>query len=172
MRTKIQHSWATAVEVVGTFTKQALKASQGEEKWLKFFECVSTHFANYEKYKKLKSSEEKNYLKRLMKNLKVEEVLAAFSVSTDHLTREDKKDFYYFLIKLDIKNRVVNFERYYKNQIEEASEHYNELEKEYEGDETKDFVLVSARSLRILKKSYPNYFADTEEFLKYLRKVI
>ena len=27
IRSKIQHSWATAVEIVGTFTKQALKAS-------------------------------------------------------------------------------------------------------------------------------------------------
>ena len=37
LRSKIQHAWATAVEVVGTFTKQALKASAGDETWLDFF---------------------------------------------------------------------------------------------------------------------------------------
>jgi len=34
IRSKIQHSWATAVEVVGTFTKQALKAHTGDADWL------------------------------------------------------------------------------------------------------------------------------------------
>ncbi|WP_305461543.1 RelA/SpoT domain-containing protein [Photobacterium leiognathi] len=37
IRTAVQHSWATAVEVVGAFTAQSLKSSQGNEKWLDFF---------------------------------------------------------------------------------------------------------------------------------------
>ncbi|MEO9230043.1 MAG: DUF6456 domain-containing protein [Devosia sp.] len=32
-RSQFQHAWATAVEIVGTFTRQALKSSQGEENW-------------------------------------------------------------------------------------------------------------------------------------------
>ncbi|MBF7071230.1 hypothetical protein [Aliarcobacter butzleri] len=37
MRTKVQHAWATAVEIVDLFTKQFLKHNQGEENWKKFF---------------------------------------------------------------------------------------------------------------------------------------
>jgi ppGpp synthetase/RelA/SpoT-type nucleotidyltranferase len=37
LRSTIQHAWATAVETVGTFVQQALKSSQGEENWLRFF---------------------------------------------------------------------------------------------------------------------------------------
>lgn len=35
-RSPLQHAWATAVETVGTFVKQALKASEGKEEWLRF----------------------------------------------------------------------------------------------------------------------------------------
>jgi hypothetical protein len=37
LRTRKQHSWATAVETVSMFTSQALKSSRGEEEWLRFF---------------------------------------------------------------------------------------------------------------------------------------
>src|ERR1035437_6466163 len=36
LRSKIQHAWATAVEIVDTFTKQALKSSRGSKDWLDF----------------------------------------------------------------------------------------------------------------------------------------
>ena len=36
-RSILQHSWATAVETVGTFTREALKSSRGNKKWLRFF---------------------------------------------------------------------------------------------------------------------------------------
>jgi ppGpp synthetase/RelA/SpoT-type nucleotidyltranferase len=37
IRSQLQHAWATAVETVGTFIQQALKSSQGEDEWLRFF---------------------------------------------------------------------------------------------------------------------------------------
>lgn len=45
LRSKLQHAWATAVETVGTFTKQALKSSQGERDWLHFFQLMGTVMA-------------------------------------------------------------------------------------------------------------------------------
>lgn len=49
LRTKLQHAWATAVETVGTFIRQALKSSQGEEEWLRFFAFMGTVIALREK---------------------------------------------------------------------------------------------------------------------------
>ena len=37
VRSNLQHAWATAVETTGTFIGQALKSSQGEADWLRFF---------------------------------------------------------------------------------------------------------------------------------------
>src|SRR5260221_9633788 len=45
VRTLLQHAWATAVETVGTFIKQSLKSSQGEEDWLRFFALMSSAMA-------------------------------------------------------------------------------------------------------------------------------
>ncbi len=37
LRTAIQHSWATAVEIIDLFTKQSLKSNQGKQDWKDFF---------------------------------------------------------------------------------------------------------------------------------------
>ena len=37
VRSRLQHIWATAVETVGFFTKQAIKSNEGEKYWLEFF---------------------------------------------------------------------------------------------------------------------------------------
>lgn len=45
VRTRIQHYWATAVEIVDLFTGQALKSHQGDPEWKDFFAAVSRQFA-------------------------------------------------------------------------------------------------------------------------------
>jgi ppGpp synthetase/RelA/SpoT-type nucleotidyltranferase len=37
IRSKLQHIWATAVETVDFFTRQAIKSNQGQEDWMDFF---------------------------------------------------------------------------------------------------------------------------------------
>lgn len=49
-RTHLQHVWATALETMGLFTKQALKAGQGEDYVKRFFVLVSSLFAMKEGY--------------------------------------------------------------------------------------------------------------------------
>ena len=44
-RTHLQHIWATALETMGLFTKQALKAGQGDEHIKRFFVLASSLFA-------------------------------------------------------------------------------------------------------------------------------
>jgi hypothetical protein len=45
LRSQFQHAWATAVETVGTFVRQALKSSMGEKEWLRFFALMGTAIA-------------------------------------------------------------------------------------------------------------------------------
>lgn len=45
LRTKLQHDWATALEIVDLFTGQALKSNQGEQDWKDFFRAIGEQFA-------------------------------------------------------------------------------------------------------------------------------
>ena len=45
IRSKLQHLWATAIEIVDFFTKQAIKSNEGQEDWINFFRLVSSAFA-------------------------------------------------------------------------------------------------------------------------------
>ena len=60
-RTHLQHIWATAVEMMGIFTKSKLKASIGDEDILRFFVLVSSLFAKLEEktMRKTKAKAEK-----------------------------------------------------------------------------------------------------------------
>lgn len=44
IRTNIQHSWATAVEIVDLFTKDSIKTNQGSKEWSEFFIKLSKLF--------------------------------------------------------------------------------------------------------------------------------
>jgi ppGpp synthetase/RelA/SpoT-type nucleotidyltranferase len=44
IRTRLQHSWATAVEAVGLFRGEDMKAGQGSPEWRKLFKLMSAEF--------------------------------------------------------------------------------------------------------------------------------
>jgi RelA/SpoT family protein len=48
VRTALQHAWATAVETMEILLGKPLKAGQGPDKWLKFFEITASAFAHVE----------------------------------------------------------------------------------------------------------------------------
>lgn len=174
IRSKIQHSWATAVEVVGTFTGQALKASKGHDAWLNFFKLASIAFADVENRKLAKNvdTKERVELIKYIERLGVVDRLRAFAVSTQHLGKYSKSRGEYFLLKLDIEESNINIRGYASEDLSQATDEYAKLETEFKDDTTKDVVLVSASSVNGLKKAYPNYFADTTEFMKTVDKLI
>lgn len=49
IRTRLQHSWATAVEAVGMFRDEDMKAGHGNPDWLRLFQLMSAEFAVAEK---------------------------------------------------------------------------------------------------------------------------
>jgi hypothetical protein len=174
LRSKIQHSWATAVEVVGTFTKQALKASAGAPNWLEFFKYASAEFAMLEECKIDKSFANIDTLKELKKyakRLDVDTKLRAFKVATKQVTSDDTHKVGYYILQLNLDSNQISITKFEETQLEEASKYYDKLEQEAAEDSSKDIVLVSAQSLRDLKKAYPNYFSDTAEFQRNLEKV-
>ncbi|WP_429129676.1 hypothetical protein [Aeromonas media] len=172
IRSKVQHSWATAVEVVGAFTGQALKASQGASEWLEFFQLASIAFSKIEN-KKLTidySDSEHQKLILLSKKLDVLSKIRAFAVSTNKLSNNKRKGDDYFLLKLDTEKSIISLKSYASSELDQATSHYSEIEREVKDKKHIDVVLVSTKSIHSLKKAYPNYFADTSEFSKFLSK--
>jgi hypothetical protein len=176
IRSKIQHSWATAVEVVDTFTKQSLKTSQGQEDWTKFFQVVSSGFSMLEKRPALCNcrslAEMKKEVSRLSKQLHVREALKAFAVSTRYLSdKKHIKSSDFIMLALDTEKARIQIWSYKQSQLDVAAKDYLSKEREFQGDETKNVVLVATSSIRNLRQAYPNYFADTDDFILNLNKI-
>lgn len=178
VRTKLQHSWAMAVETAELITNSALKASQGDKEWMEFFKIVSSLFAIKEQSPILDEFIENGYDKRvLMKvlyHLNEEHMfydkLKALSFTTNFAKKDNYKDGYYILF-INFESKTVKVKAFPKENEREASELYSRLEKGL--DESKNaVVLVSVPKIQELQEAYPSYFLDTTHFLKEVDKMI
>lgn len=175
LRSKIQHAWATALEIVDTFTKQALKSSRGNQDWLNFFIYAAAQFAKLERRPIgaiPEGADSHSELMRLEKKLNVVARLNAFAVSADHIMQKQDGKTDYFLLELTDHARKIIVSQYATSDFERATQHYLEKEKQAKVDPSYDVVLVAASSMHALKSAYPNYFADSKDFLKYIQRVL
>ena len=60
---------------------------------------------------------------------------------------------------------------YKENERDKAVADYDAAEKRYQENKNYDIVLVGADASADLKKGYPNYYADTREFVNQLKKI-
>ncbi len=175
IRTQLQHSWATAVEAVGIFTRQALKSNQGDEDWLRFFALMSSAIAAIEGTPCVpdtptKKSELVAELKRLAAKLRAREMLRAYNTTLD--TLGSSKDAKYFIVQLDPEAGRVTVRRYKAKESAEANRVYTDLESQIADDSRQQVVLVSVADINALKRAYPNYFLDTALFSKLVERVL
>lgn len=172
IRTNLQHAWATAVETVGTFIRQALKSSQGEAEWLRFFALMATDMAFREgtvpvPYTPSDRNQLKGEIRHLRHRLDVHNHMLAHTTALgDPEIVEVYKDSHYFLLELDPNEKRIKVTGYKTDQLSRASQDYLSVEKAaIEGGTSLDAVLVSVESVKALKQAYPNYFLDTHRFL-------
>lgn len=175
LRSKVQHAWATAVEVVEHFTRQALKASQGNKDWLDFFRYASAEFSRLENSPVDPDLENIDTFKEMMKlesKLNARVRLNAFTVSTQFISERKDRKSDYFLLELTDHASQIQVTQFPPESLNLATERYIECEKQAKKQPDYDVVLVSASSVHNLKAAYPNYFADSKEFLRHLNRVI
>jgi ppGpp synthetase/RelA/SpoT-type nucleotidyltranferase len=175
LRSKIQHAWATAVEIVDTFTKQALKSSRGNQDWLDFFKYTGAEFAKLEKRPIGENAAMIDTLaevKRLVTKLNVIPRLNAFAVSAQHITLKQDNKTDYFLLELKNNASEISVKKYPTNAFQQATEAYLRKEKEAKEDDSYDVVLVAASSMHALRNAYPNYFADSKAFINLIERVL
>ncbi len=193
IRTRIQHYWATALEIVDLYTDQALKSNQGDEDWKSFFIEVGKQLAildsihlfdtldsngKFAKYQE-KLGEKNEYIdsckevKRLLKKLKVKRKLEAFAGSLNIVDeRLDKSPGAgYVLLRINTTKGEVMSRLFSKEDSEKAESEYVELEKEATQSDGLVVALVSSSAVGGVREAYPNYFADSSEFMKFIDMV-
>nr|WP_243464449.1 hypothetical protein [Riemerella anatipestifer] len=95
--------------------------------------------------------------------------LKAIRVSTNRIESDNFPGDYY-LLNINLVQMSVNIQIFNKNQFEYATKEYLRLETSIKESENA-VVLVSASSLKTLKKAYPSYFLDTSEFIQAIEKM-
>jgi ppGpp synthetase/RelA/SpoT-type nucleotidyltranferase len=177
LRSGLQHAWATAVETVGTFLRQALKSSLGEAQWLRFFVLMGSVVAFKEgtpavpgtpsDYKELVDE-----LSHYAVMLDVENRLTTFSSALRVLETPSAPDAAYFLLEIDPSTEQLKITGFKSRDLEFAAAKYLEAEKDIPKDNSRDAVLVSVESMASLRRAYPNYFADTHVFAALVRETL
>jgi len=175
IRTQYQHAWATAVEAVGIFTRQALKSNQGDEDWLRFFALMSSAIAALEGTNCVPGTptdkgELLRELHELADKLRARDMLRAYNTTLDTLGAA--KDAKYFIVHLDPEEGRVTVTRYKAKESAEANRQYTQLESQIPDDSRQQVVLVSVADINALKRAYPNYFLDTALFSRLVDRVL
>lgn len=177
LRTRLQHAWATAVETMGTFLGQALKSGMGEREWRQFFAVAGAALAITERtapvpgFEKLMDIEVFDKVAESEKKLHVLEKLEGFAIAADKIMKGRGQGAYH-LIVLNSEERTVSIRPFPKARLDDANREYAEVEKRTKDGEQIEAVLVSAGPVDALRKAYPNYFLDTQEFVRRIKSVI
>lgn len=172
-RTKLQHIWATAVEMMGIYTKSNLKSSQGDKDILKFFTLVSSVIAIQENMPVCPNTsnnihELENEIKKLNLRHRIIPILSGINLAIDYTEKKLSNKNVYYLLVLDYSSRQVHIRQFTSSQLEAATKAYGNIEKETD----KNVVLVSAKSFNELREAYPNYFVDISEFISMVQNII
>lgn len=168
-RTHLQHIWATALETIGLFTNQALKAGQGNEEILRFFVVISSLFALKESCPVCPGTvaDEKELvseIEQLNDQHHILDMLRAIRVVIEHDADRvpDKRG--YYVLELNYETHMLRRWFYKPSELDKAMGLYDYLEKHC-GEKPLDIVLVRATSYATVKAAYPNYFLDIGEFI-------
>jgi ppGpp synthetase/RelA/SpoT-type nucleotidyltranferase len=153
LRTKVQHAWATAVEAVGIFTNQALKANVGDKDWLRLFALMSSQMAMAEKANivpgtPVNEKERVAEIKGLERKLRAINTLDAYR-ATIRWAGEQLKTASYFLLEYDFNKNTIQVQVYPRGRSQEANLAYTRHESAVK-DGSKNIVLVSVDSVNAL----------------------
>jgi hypothetical protein len=176
IRSKLQHAWATAVEIVSTFTGQALKSNIGEESWKRFFKLMGTEMAMREKTPLVPDTPDDpidfiTELRQLVEQLQVDTVLTGWGAGVNIITTSAKGAHTYLLV-LDSQKKNIRVHGFQKTLLAQAQQQYLEIEAANVDNPWVQAVLVSVDSVAALRRAYPNYYLDAVAFSEAVERAI
>ncbi|MGA0595429.1 RelA/SpoT domain-containing protein [Enterovirga sp. CN4-39] len=176
VRSRLQHSWATAVEAVGLYRSEDFKGGSGDPQWRRLFALMSAELASVERCPEPAdvgdAASRAAELRELNERLDAVEVLERLRQTIryaktylDPLVRPD-----YFLVRFDPATRLVTIDYKYGAKVGTSSLNEAELRDEV-GSVQSDTVLIEADRLEQLEQAYPNYFGDVHIFAQNLSDI-
>lgn len=173
IRTKLQHAWATAVETLGLIEKSSFKTGEWTHDYSQFFKLASALFAYHEKQPILQELADLDIQTIITKLNELEQKLQIFAKLQGLILTAKHGDTKaeYHLMELDLSNNTVNLIPFNKAQFELAEQFYKSREIDTKDNPNIELVLISVGSIKDIKKAYPNYFLDTQEFIKHLKAI-
>lgn len=177
IRSQDQHAWATAVEAVGTFTKQALKWRGGSAEWQRFFALMSSAIAIREDSAPVPGTpnsltELRKEIAQLSNQLRVKDTLNAYNLTLQYVGNLSKSDAKILLVHMIPGENKVAVRGFRLRDSQIANQSYIDLEKTIPSDSSSQAVLVRVDSLQALQRAYPNYFLDTGRFSTILNEIL
>jgi hypothetical protein len=168
IRSRLEHAWATAVEVVGTFRRELLKAGEGDANWLRFFALAGALIAKKDGTP-LGSHVPADQHAFWEEFIGLRETLCVFQrlkayVLTPIIASKTSVNAKYFVLSSNIEGRYMSMSTHPVTDFEGARRAYRDAEQRYLGNPLVDTVLVRADDLADLAEAYPNYWADTSVF--------
>lgn len=173
IRTRLEHSWAMAVETASLISRTSLKANiEDGSVWREFFKLVSAIFAQREGkpvHGDFAGYTHDNFCRayinyveqyRLLDQLRALRV----TVNLDDVY-EDATDGY-CVLSINFAEQTVSYRTYTSEEETEATSTFAQLEQNIDSNEA--VLLVSIAKMQELREAYPSYFLDTKEFLQAL----
>lgn len=171
LRSRLQHAFATAVETVTTFTREPLKFGAGPDEWRRFFSLMGSALAFREGTTLVDGTpsdvkELADELRNLTNKLRVRVRLRGWTHAMKQMRRRSIANAKWLLLVLDAHANTINVTGYRTRK--EASKELAGIENSAR-PENLDAVLVWVNSVKDLRRAYPNYYADTGEFISALK---
>ena len=175
IRSRLQHSWATAVEAVGLYKSQNLKAGQGDAQWLRLFELMSQVFAASEgcEYALDGSNSRAAEIAELDRALSATQTLDTLSHAVSNLERVEHDRNHkprYCVIEYDHEAMRVSVR--YLDSPSKIGGTFDEIEGDGSTHDNRSHVVVELDKIENLRKAYPNYFGDVQLFKTSLSSVV
>jgi len=174
LRTRLQHLWATTVEIVDIIEKETLKTNpfKANTSWKRLFFIMGEFLAVRDGSWTLSEEQAQQYKKELTE-LNIElSVFHKLDVFNNALKIDDiktrSKSTAYTLLVYSYEEQKGHAYLYSPAKKEQALTRYAELEKE----DNVNVLLVAGSDLKSIEKAYPNYLNDTSEFLAEFSRII
>ena len=167
VRTRLQHSWATAVEIIDTVENETLKAGTGNEDFRYFFKLASALFSIEEGTTIVEGVPKDkfeiiNELYRIENHYHIREKLSAYSNAIQIISKYPDSAGYYLLVT-DMTRKTLSVLPFKFDEISLATKAYSTEEKNINNGI--DVVLVEGKSFDVIRESYSNYFLESQHFL-------
>ena len=175
IRTRLEHSWAMAVETASLISRTSLKANiEDNSIWRDFFRLVSAIFAQKEnspvnhRYAEYTHEQYCRAYVKFLEEHRLLDQLQALRVTVNDEGIFTESSTGYCLLLINFRERVVSTRSYALNQEDAASAMFTQTEQSLNEDEA--VILVSIEKMQELREAYPSYFLDTKEFIMALKE--